>query len=148
MEALIKTAKQNGLCKEWLLRMKRKPTLENLCKMYFLGSDWAIEKNFPPLEFARKYKNESRKFGIYTDITKDTLFPKYHIKKIVRMAFLGNSEAEVTFEKYEVAQIIVRHNSKVKIIAKDFANISVIQLDNAVLEQEIQGNATISIFNK
>lgn len=146
MEEVIKQAKRLGVCKEWHLRMKRKPTFENLCKMYFLGSDWATQQNFPNLTLARKYKNQTLNFGIYTDINKETIFPKFHIKGIVRMAFLGNSQAEITFEKHEVAQIIIRHTSKVKIIAKDFAQVSVIVLDNAILEQEKDPCAHISIF--
>lgn len=148
MEEIITQAKQLGLCKEWYLRMKRKPTFERFCKMYFLGSDWALEKNFPSLTLARKYKKNTLTFGILTDVRPDTLFPKFYIKGIVRMAFLGNSQTQVIFNKYQVAQIIIRHTSKVKIIAKDFAQVSVTLLDNAVLEQEKDPNATISVFHQ
>ena len=54
MNDIIEHAKAQGLCNEWYEQMKAKPTLKNLCEMYFKGDDWAKEHDFPKLKDMRK----------------------------------------------------------------------------------------------
>ena len=58
MNDIIEHAKAQGLCNEWYEQMKAKPTLKNLCEMYFRGDDWAKEHDFPKLKDLRKYRDE------------------------------------------------------------------------------------------
>ena len=69
MNDIIEHAKAQGLCNEWYEQMKAKPTLKNLCEMYFKGDDWAKEHDFPKLKDLRKYRDEIMQYGLYTDFS-------------------------------------------------------------------------------
>ncbi len=146
---IIELAKQYKICNEWYLKMKSNPSWENLCKMYFKGSDWSEERDFPPLEIVRKYKDEVRPFGLLSDeIHNDLLSSCYEIDDIKRIALFGNSDASISVGGYEVVQIIVRHNSRLKIKATENAIVMVDILDSANVDIEKLDKAKIIIYKK
>nr|DAY16239.1 MAG TPA: hypothetical protein [Caudoviricetes sp.] len=141
MNDIIEHAKAQGLCNEWYEQMKAKPTLKNLCEMYFKGDDWAKEHDFPKLKDLRKYRDEIMQYGLYTDFSG-------RLENINRLAVFGDSNVELEYNNFEVAQIIIRHNSRAKIIARDYAILTVDVLDNAQVEVEELDNAKIRIYRK
>ena len=80
-------------------------------------------------------------YGLYTDFSG-------RLENISQLAVFGDSNVELEYNNFEVAQIIIRHNSRAKIIARDYAILSVDVLDNAQVEVEELDNARIRIYRK
>lgn len=133
-------AVDNDLCKPWQEKMRKDLSLKNLCEMYFNGDDWSMEKDFPNLETLRNFKGITDSYGLFTDY-------KGSLKNYSKSAFFGVSDVIVEFDKFTVSQMIIRHQSKVKITAKDNAIVIINLLDDAELEIESIGNSRIEIYS-
>lgn len=138
MENLIQKAIEKGLCPEWAQNFKFDPSIANLCRKFFLGSDWALERNFPELVYLRRYKGQTEQYGIFTDYHGST--------PLCRSAFFGNSRVKVTADNFEVKQIIIRHNSTLDISAKGHSITEITVLDNAVVNIATTENAQVNVF--
>lgn len=141
MKEIIQQARALDLCDEWYNNMLNNPSLENLCDMYFRGDDWSMEKDFPNLELLRKYNSQIQQYGLFTD-------HKGILENIPRLAIFGNSDVEIKYTDFAVGQVIVRHNSKVKITASGQAKIFVTILDNAKVEFEEKDSAIVKIYHR
>lgn len=139
LKDVFKQAVNNNLCKEWQGKMKSDLTLENLCRMYFDGDDWSMENNFPSLDILREFKGQSEKYGLYTDYSgKNTNHQN--------SAYFGSSNVTVGYNMFNVGKLILRHDTKAKIIAKDHAIVIVNLLDKAELEIECYDKASVMVF--
>ncbi|WP_322545097.1 hypothetical protein [Elizabethkingia miricola] len=118
--------------------MKDTSTLQEYCQMFFDGSDWAMENDFPSLGLLRKYK-EASIYGLYTDA-------KTVKRNIMRIAFFGLSDAILSYDGHVVSQIYIRHKSTVKITAKDNAILFVTVADNTTVEIDVQDNAVVNVY--
>lgn len=132
-------AKKKGLCKDWFMKMCAQNYIEPLCKMYFDGSDWAMENDFPSLEILRRFKGNSEQFGLFTDYSGT-------IENSRRTAFFGKSKVEIIAKNYDVQEIYVRHNSHAKIYASDNAFVVVNVVDDAMLEVVCDGKAKVNVY--
>lgn len=137
MRDVIKSAIEKGLCKPWKEKMHR-ATMSEYCQMFFDGSDWAMENDFPSLGLLRKY-NTSSVYGLYTDAK----CIKNNIKQI---AFFGDSEAVLIYDKHSIGEIYVRHRSYIKITAKDNSILYVTVADNAQVDIQVDGNAIVNVY--
>ncbi len=140
IETIIQLAKKQELCDEWHQDMLQNPTLENLCEMFFKGDDWAMDNNFPTPEMLRAFP-ETAQYGLFVDTSYQGNAPQ-------RIAFFGDSDAVLDSDGYQVSEIYLRQNSKLKITAKGVSKIFITVLDNAVIEAETMQNARIVIFDK
>lgn len=136
---ILKSAVKLNLCKEWQEKMKNDSSLENLCKMYFEGDDWAMENDFPNLKILREFKGKSNAFGLYTDVT-----GMLHNK--LQAAFFGSSQVKLTYDKFSVGKVILRHYTKAFIELQDNAIVFVNLLDNAEVEIEAKDNSSVTVF--
>lgn len=127
-----------GLCQDWQKKMKYAPTLQEYCQMFFDGSDWAMENDFPTLGLLRKYK-ESSIYGLYTDA-------KTVKRNLIKIAFFGLSDAILNYDGYSVGEIFIRHKSSVKITAKDNSILTITVADNAIVDIEVQDNAKVLVY--
>lgn len=141
MKDIIQQAKDLSICQEWHEKMQKNPTMEYFCDMYFKGDDWAMEKDYPTLELLEKYKGQTEEFGLYKDFEGE-------LKNRERLALFGNSNATIEYDGFIVAKLNIRHNSKVKIIAREYAIVSVNVLDNAEVEVEKHDKARVLIYKK
>lgn len=139
LKQVYKQAVKNNLCMEWQGRMRADLSLKNLCKMYFSGDDWSMENDFPSLNILREFKGQSDKYGLYTDFSG---------KKTNEQdsAYFGISNILIGYNMYSVGKVIIRHQTKAKIIAKDHAIVIVNLLDNAELEIECYDKASVVVF--
>ena len=64
-----------------------------------------------------------------------------------RIAFFGNSESEISYSDYAVGNVIVRHQSTVKIKASGNATVFVNLIDETREEIEATENAIVIIYN-
>lgn len=138
MKDIRSKAKKLGLCQDWQKKMKYAPSLQEYCQMFFDGSDWAMENDFPSLGLLRKYK-EASIYGLYTDA-------KTVKRNHIRIAFFGLSDAVLNYDGHIVSEIYIRHKSTVKITAKDSAILFVTVADNATVEIDVQDNAVVNVY--
>ena len=133
-------AKKYGLCAEWYKKMLTVTTYKQLADMYFDGDDWSMEKDFPSLSILRQHKGAILPYGLVVDSTEkfDNNF---------RIAFFGNSETEISYSDYAVGNVIVRHQSKVKIKASGSSKVFVNLIDEARVEIEATENAEVIVYN-
>lgn len=136
-------AKKNGICKEWFAQMLKISHLQPLCDMYFKGSDWAMENDFPNITLLRKYFSNATPYGFHTDFVGSVGL--LNSVKHQSIAFFGNSVADVICAPFAVCEIFIRHNSKVKIVAEENAFIVVNLLDAATVEIEAE-NASVKVY--
>ncbi|KUY20920.1 Uncharacterised protein [Elizabethkingia miricola] len=137
MKEVIKLAVERGICKEWRNKMS-KASIEDYCKMFFKGSDWAMEKDFPSLGLLRKYKTTSH-YGLYTDA-------KAKKKNAKQIAFFGESNSELEYDEHHIGEIYIRHKSNIKIIAKDYCFLIITIADGATVEIEAEENTKVTVF--
>lgn len=136
---ILRSAKKHDLCKPWQEKMKNDSSLESLCKMYFDGDDWSMENNFPDLNILREFKGKSDVFGIHTDYIGSN-------KKEFQAAYFGDSDVQLQYDGYSVGKLILRHNTKAKIQARDKARLFINLLDNAEVEIEAKDNSSVTVF--
>jgi GTPase SAR1 family protein len=139
LKGVYKQAVLSNICKEWQGKMKANLSLENLCEMYFIGDDWSMENDFPSLKILREFKGRSEIYGLFTDSS-------VKIKNFHNAAFFGLSCPLVQYDEFSVGKLIIRHQTKAKLIAKDNAILIVNLLDNAELEIECYDNASVTVF--
>lgn len=132
-------AKKSNLCQPWFKEMMGVTNYERLAKMYFDGSDWAMEKDFPNVELLRKHKGGIEPHNLLVDV-----IGRYD--NFSKVAFFGNSDIECVYTDYQVAQIYVRHDSKMQLTAKYNSIVYVNILDNAELVIDCQDNAQVIVF--
>nr|WP_315026092.1 hypothetical protein [uncultured Chryseobacterium sp.] len=139
LKEVYKQAVGTNLCKEWQMKMKADLSLENLCRMYFDGDDWSMENNFPSLDILREFKGKSERHGLYTDFSGKNTNKQ-------NLAYFGSSEVLLGYNMFHVGKVILRHETKAKIIAKDHSIVIVNLLDNAELEIECYDKASVLVF--
>lgn len=137
MRDVIKLATEKGICKPWREDMA-KATMKDFCEMFFKGSDWAMEKDFPPLGLLRKYKTTSH-YGLFTDA-------KVKKENAKQIAFFGESNSELEYDEYNIGEVYIRHKSKVKIIAKGNSIVYVTIAEGATVEIEAEENTKVTVF--
>ena len=135
---IYKEAKDLGICKEWATRLKN-ASEKQMAKMFFTGSDWAFENNFPTIELLEKHPN-AMKYGLHLDADHETFDGLEHL------AFFGKSTANVLLHNFEVAEVFVRHNSEIFIDAKNHAIVDVMLEDNARIEVQKDDTARVSVW--
>jgi hypothetical protein len=136
---ILSLAKKQDLCREYQEKIKNDSSLENLCLMYFEGDDWAMENDFPDVKVLREFKGKSDIYGLHTD------FVGVKTNEL-KAAYFGESKIELSYDKFSVSTLILRHATKAKIIAKDHAILIINILDHAELEIECLDDASVSIF--
>lgn len=140
---IIKMAADNKICQPWYEEMKKDSSIQNLCRMYFDGDDWAMENDFPNLETLREFKGQTEFYSLFTD--HKAVFKTVTVKKLKR-AFFGDSDVSLSYAGFTVAEVIIRHQSKATITVFDHAVLKITILDNAEVEVISNPNASVSIY--
>ncbi|HAO26741.1 MAG TPA: hypothetical protein DCQ68_01770 [Chryseobacterium indologenes] len=139
LNEVFKKAVRNNLCQEWQGKMKADLSLENLCRMYFDGDDWSMANDFPDIEILRAFKGKSEKYGLCTDFSGKNINNQ-------NCAYFGISKVLLGYNMFSVGKVILRHETKAKIVAKDHAVVIVNLLDNAEVEIECLDKASVFVF--
>ena len=116
-------------------------SVQQLCEMWFDGSDWSTENNFPDLSVLRKFRGETEVYGLFTDHSGT-------VKPLNRMAFFGESDVVITIKNYAVCQIFIRGKSKVRIISDETAFVEVNMYDSAKLVHDDRCRINIFQYKK
>lgn len=121
---LKKEAVRLNLCEEWTEAWKN-PSLEEMADMYIRGLDFCIENNYPSNDFIKAHFGKvAEDKGVFTDTEVNLLNPEIAILN-------GNCTGTIELTGYASRDIHVRHDSKVKIIVRDYATAFVRVYDNA-----------------
>lgn len=136
---IYKNAKKIGMSNSCKHQMSSDLSIENLCKMYFDGDDWSMQNDFPDLETLRAFKGKSDVFGIHTDYIGSN-------QNELQSAYFGDSKVNLLYDNYNVGKLILRHNSKAKVQAKDNAVLFINLLDNAEVEIEAKDSSSVTVF--
>ena len=142
-KTIASEARKAKLCKPWLAEMTKAEDIKPLCEMYFKGDDWAMEKDFPSLATLRKFKGESDAHGLYTDFKGTVGFVSGTQQNA---AFFGKSDAQMDCAPFTVGEVVIRHDSKVKMTAKENVFLVVNLLDNGFVEVEAGDNSKVTVF--
>ncbi len=94
--------------------------LKGMVQCYFYYIRQCIQKDFPSLEYMRTQLGaEAAQYGGYIDQQGVISQPQRN------MAFIGDCNCQFTAEGYNIHQIWVQHNSKLKITAADNCNLHI-----------------------
>ena len=120
-----------GLCEQWQKKLTNASGIKRLSELFIRGIDFCISEDFPTLEFMREnFKGKCERHGIFID---HDLKSEENLPHTV---LNGDCTAHLSYDKYSVSQIYARHNSKVKVIVKDHARITIDAFDNSLIEVE------------
>jgi hypothetical protein len=134
--ALREMARADGLCDGWYQEWSDDSTVDECLERFVKGQDFAIENDYPPLDFIRKNfdKEALHRHNIYLDEAVEIEADSgYYV-------FLGKCEAKVRVGKYHVTTVYVRHESNVDVLAYDCAKAFVMyydQSDGACQQEEL-----------
>lgn len=134
-------AKKKKACKDVYNQLSKMTDLESILQLYFEHLDWTLENDAPSLKLSEKYKEEMEQYGLHVDgdLTLD-------VTAQARKAFLGKSNVSINASGYSVSQLVVRHDSKIKIKATGNAYIELNILDNAKADITAIDNAKVVVY--
>lgn len=130
-----------GLCAMWTKEWTEKDK-DELCEMYKRGIDFCIEHDYPKNEYMKFHFNGvMQKHGIYVD-------DEIHTRSEKTCIFNGNCKGEVSYDKFDVGTIYVRHNSSITIIAEGNSKIFVEVYDKAKVVIIQKDEAKVFVYKK
>lgn len=156
---LAGSAKENGICQEWGDRLAgcNDDQIDKMMIMYVKGIDFCMDHDWPDLQTIRDhFKGRMEEHGVHCDEECQIVNQRFNV-------LLGRCRAAMTFDRYEVGQIYIRHETtaeiaandhafvyidvydgaKVKIIASDHAKVCIKNHGNADIQVERSGDAVI-----
>ena len=118
----------NGLCEQWTNEWSNEETLDSLCEKYVKGIDFCIDNDYPSCQYMKEhFDGVMQKHGIYVS----DMFKLRDIKKLI---INGVSIGEVTYDKFNVGRIYLRHSSFLKLSVKDCAKVFISTYDSVNLD--------------
>lgn len=145
---LREMARSQGLCNEWYGEWKDETDVDELLEKYVRGIDFAIEHDYPSLEFARKYfaskpmKEALHRHNIYLDEEVNLVESNSGV-----WVLLGKCTGRITFDAWAVANVYVRHESNVRIDAEDLSRVFVSVCESAEADLKQQYGAVIKKYD-
>lgn len=126
----------DGHCAESISRVHNTHNhTRSLVETYFYYIKECTKKDFPSLEFARKYMGfEATKYGGFIDVVGE-------VEPLRRNAFVGDCNASFTGSLYNIYLCWVRHNSKLKVVATDHSHLHIDCFENTYVEVVISSSA-------
>lgn len=137
---LAKEAKRKGICESWHDDLKKLgDNKKAMVAMYVKGIDFCLSNDYPSNEYIREnFKGVMEDFGVFLD---DTI----NLVNYRRCIALGRTNGRVEIASYGVCEVFAKHDSELRIIAKDNAFIEIDIFDNAVVYVHAQDRAKVHI---
>lgn len=134
---IIKEMKAFQPCKSGFEDAVKNSNLKSLCDMFFSHSDWTLKQNFPNKNVLEKYRGYYEQYGIF-----------YRSNTLLKGTKMGifDCDSELNFNAFDVSEIYIRGNSKIKINATGYSKIFVTVLDDSEINVTISDNASVNIF--
>lgn len=126
--ALREMARANGLCDEWYAAWGDDDSIDLCLERYIRGFDFAVENDYPPLDFIRKNFNteDLHRHNIYIDEEVDIEADKsgYYV-------FLGKCKGTLTVDGFVAVTVYVKHTSSVNVEAFNGSKVFVSYYDKS-----------------
>lgn len=137
---LAKEAKRKGICEPWYNDLKMLgDNKKAMVAMYVKGIDFCLSNDYPSNEYIREnFKGVMEDFGVFLD---DTI----NLVNYKRCIALGRTKGRVEIASYGVCEVFAKHDSELRIIAKDNAFVEIDIFDNAVVYVHAQDRAKVHI---
>lgn len=149
MNNLSETLKQQavnlGLCKPWTEAWTDNCDQQELIDKYKKGIDFCLDRDWPSNDFIKA--NFDRDL-----LNANLIFVDEYVDMDMAPSGIyilnGECSGTIRFQQWAAATIYVRHNSKVNIVASDFAKIFVRIYDEAQTVYEVKENAVVRIYDR
>lgn len=139
IQELATAAKGKGICAEWYDQLLKTKTVEQLAEMYLKGIDFCLANDYPSNAFLKKhFRGQTEQFGIYLD-------SQFDVKNRKKIVALGQCIGRVEVNEYSVAEVFLKHYSRITVIASDHAFVMIDLFDNAKLNVIASGGAKVCI---
>lgn len=140
---LREMARKQGLCDQWFGEWKDDTDNTALFDKYKRGIDFAIEHDYPSLEFIRSSwdKDELQSNNIFLD-------HKGIVCNNLKGTVVVNGESDITLDycMFDTSDVYVRHNSKVVVNAKDKCRIMINLYDMAEATINCNDEARVYVY--
>lgn len=134
-----------GLCDEWFGQWADSTGEQELIDKYKRGIDFAIEHDWPSVEFIKANFSERTLHGNL--IFNDDEVALYDAPSGVYI-FNGNCRGAVSFGGWTVATVYVRHTSELRIYADGNAKVFVRLYDESGATEYASEEAVVKVFDK
>lgn len=122
-----------GLCEEWQGEWQGELTKDEMAERYVRGIDFCIEHGFPDNEtIKREFGEVARKHGVHVD-------EDVSLTDEPTVILNGGCSGVLRYTGYNIGTIYVRHQSDVRIIVEDLAQVFVELYDGAHVDVENKG---------
>ncbi len=147
-KTLAKNAKKKGICTEWHGRILNSHTKDALIGLYLDGIDFCLANDYPAIDFieANFSRQKLEANGIYVN-------GEIKAENVAKTVCLGKTHGNIKVDAYNTAEIFVKHDSEICILARgnafvmvdvfDDANVMVSAADNAKVCVNRYGNAVV-----
>lgn len=125
VEQLKKDGIDKGLCRMWQMKLRPGTDMKSLVGLFIKGIDFCVSNDYPTLDFMRQhFKGHCEPYGAFVD-------DDIKADNMPNMVLNGECKALLLYDRYNVGNIYIRHNSVVELTAADHAFVTVDIFDNA-----------------
>lgn len=129
-----------GLCAQWTAEWEDKSSKDAMVEKFVKGIDFCIKHDWPSCDvMKRDFGDVIHGHGVYVD-------EACHILNKPIVVLNGSCDASITYDKYAVATVYVRHKSKLHIKVLGLAKVRVCAYDNASVRVECSQYAKCSVY--
>lgn len=129
-----------GLCVPWQQMMDDATDKEMLARMYLKGIDFCLEHDYPSIGYMKaNFKGICEPLGIFiNDIISVENYPK--------VVAIGDCVGKLSFDRYALSQVFVKHGSILDIFAQDHVRVTVDCFDNSMVNIKALGHAVVTVY--
>lgn len=136
---LANAAKKKGICKEWFNKMKSLDDKDALIQMYVKGIDFCLSNNFPSNDYIRiNFAGKMEAYGVHLDEFLNNI-------NDCRVVALGRCLGKIEVNKFNVAEIFIKHESNLLVVAKGNSFVRIDMFDNSKLHVFASEDAKVCI---
>ncbi len=144
-EILRREAANLGLCAAWRHNWESDKTPQELIEMYVKGIDFSLLHDWPSVDFIKA--NFDREL-----LNRNLVFvdERINLTDASNGVYVLNGECTGTlwFNSWAAATVYVRHDSRVTVIADDYAKVFVRLYDNADVDAVELDNAVVKVYDR
>ena len=136
---LAEMARKAGICEEWFTRLLQTEDKGELIKMYLEGIDFCLSNEYPDNDYIRRhFVGTCEAYGIFLDEPIAALNPTHVVA-------LGACEGTATYDGWNVGQVFVKHQSRLKVVASGNAFVMIDVFDDAEVEVTATADAKVCV---
>lgn len=139
-QELKAAALRHDLCAQWQQMLDRAGDKATLVQMYMRGIDFCFGWDFPCVEYIeRHFKGECEAYGLHVN----EAFRAHNARKI---ALVGRCDAQLSYDSYEVAQLFVRHGSRVLLDVRGHSIVTVDCFDDSRVDIRADEESRVTVY--